>query len=793
MSKFDQRYQEVGTQVNINIEADSKSFQADLLKGLTYVKVTKLCQSQIKNEISIALGTKYIPSLYVDRHVMNRISNFIDKRPKNAIPYTTNAMEALRNQVDVIRARQAKIKERELSSRSRSLSKNDERDIENLSDSIDEIKSLIPSIENLAELLRSDNIDMEEIRAQIDQIEKHAGCIDSAQAQINRLKQNLRNTLVLKDMAGRGKTNLMCALATLRMEYQPTFLLLAGTLKLDDKYDLERYIQKSFGISENVPTASFFDRLSKLAKISGTEILFIVDAINENKDSDLLKSAIHSLISRYSDQNFKFIFTCRDIYWEGFLYTKDDFWDDYIFEQISLGDFTDDEFSKVLPLYLRHFRIKANFSSAAIAKLRNPLLLRFFCEAYHSDEKKVSLGNIDDIRLKQLFDIYWKNKIESIKSLLKLRSTREIENFLFLIARKMRFSRDRSLTIDDLTRMTGITDFDSRGSIFTSILDEGIILEQTPSGQGQWHKPRVTFVYDEFMEYVMAKDILHNSILSGSPSAFESKINKLTKSAKKFSSIYGVLTYLLPMLESEDKVECWKILFSRGVEWYKTLANAMYKVLPNDLSIEALEVGMHITSRGEEAIRKKILLIALEMESKFPVKSILLWFVLLLDPIMEIRLQARDALIRLFLDGYRDAIQAIELTLKSPYPEVRGTAIYALAELGECDVNKIYPLLNDEDGYVREATVYLISSLGEKVDKLTFEKVMRNRLADSAPQVRLATIKAIEETGNSDLIRLLLSSKRREAITFVRKEIDNTIDELQGKRGVLINYKKDWA
>lgn len=521
------------------------------------------CKKQIQNEISIGVGAKYIPLLYISRNAQQPIIDFINKRPGDTISIVQNATSYI---VEEMRLNRFKINEINFKSDTDPNSIFAEQKItlrKKLTNNIELLNSILSLFQSFQNLLKRENLEVAEIRAMIAQIESHTACIGEIQSFIANIKRNLMGCLVIIDAAGRGKTNLMCALANKQVDLQPTLLITAGSLHLDDKFDLSKYIQKSLGISDVNPD-TFLHHIAKLASTANQEVLIIIDAINENRDVELLKVALNLILAKYNDLGFKFIVTCRDIYWDGFISKKGDFWSQYVFELIKLGDFSDAEISLVLPRYLSHFKIQAILSSVAIEKLKHPLLLRFFCEAYHSKLQPIDLGNIDDIKLRQLFDIYWDRKLDAIKNKLHLRSYRDIESFLLLIGRKMRFKRDRWLSFSEIAQMTALKDFDSPNSFYTQILDEGIILEQTPAGLQGTNQPGATFVYDEFLEYVIAKDLMIGIGKAEDRKVKELRLKRLLRTSSRFSNIYGVATYLLPMLDAKGESYIWSLVFSRG-------------------------------------------------------------------------------------------------------------------------------------------------------------------------------------------------------------------------------------
>lgn len=743
MPSFDQRNQIVNSQININIES-----QGILEKQITYDSVMKSCEAQVNNEINTILDTKYIPEIYIDRNIDSRILSFINKSNQEGKAFIEKSIELVDEEIDALQNRLAEIKNAELEGRFSFQNSSSEKIESQMKNSLSSMKSIRPYLEHLKDTLDLDNISLKEIKKEIQEIRKKPGCINSILVQLTMFEKFLNNTLVIKDMAGRGKTNLMCALAKSQVESRPTVLVLAGSIRLSDKLDLENFIQKSLGIPEQGNNSNFLSKLVNFSSSKNKGMLIIVDAINENRNTELLKSAIESLITKYRDCDIKFIFTCRDIYWDGFLHTSGDFWDTSIFDLLSLGDFSENEFNIVFPLYLKFFRINATLSELSLKKLRHPLLLRFFCEAYKNSESSNSVISIEDIRLKGLFDVYWTKKIISSKESLGLRSARNIEDYLCLIARKMRFIRDRSLSIAEIAKITKIDDFDTKESIFTSILDEGIILEHSPLGMDDFREPRITFVYDEFMEYVIAKDILRNNILSDSPEKMKYKLERIVDSARRFNSMVGVITYLLPMLEENGRSECWRQLFLQGATWDSCIVNALNKVFPDRLSPQAMKTALLIMKRCDLQIKKRILEIAESCQTTFPEDCLSLCGELYFDSHKEINIKAKDCLINLYYLGHKkEVVGFFEESLSSKRRNSIGMSIYALAAIGEFDIKKILPFVCHQDGFIREAAIYSLCKLYKITDEKTLSWILSKGLSDPVFQIRKTTISMIKDEG----------------------------------------------
>lgn len=748
----------------------------------------RACRLQVDNEVKGVVGDKYIPTLYIDRVAHSSIENFISKRPSMASSSLRSALAAAENIKEDLRSQQEKIKRsvyegatiQGLRNRKRKdeLSKRDIKKLNSLDKSLDDINAIVPLIEELDGILLTDTPSMKKTRELLEQIEIHPGCIDEIKVNIDAVNHSFKNCLLIKDVAGRGKTNLVCALASKLVAHQPTILIAAGALRLEDKFGLERYIQTALGLPSSVAISQFMQHLVRLAQAANTEILIIIDAINENRDTHVLKSAIQSFLSQYNDENFKCIVTCRDIYWEGFLHTTGDFWERFLFEEVNLGDFTYEEFAQALPLYFRRFKVRANLSQDAIEKLRHPLLLRFFCEAHRGLGKVVDLGKVKDIRLKPLFDIYWNNKLSSIRDKLMHRNLSAIENFLLSLARKMRFNRDRNLFFEDITKITGLMDFEASSSIYTRILDESIILEQIPEESGIRCRPRVTFVYDEFMEYVIARDLVVNTMNTQDHRIMNLRFNRLLRSANRFSSIYGVIAYLLLMLEEERNFDGWNQVYMRGDKWYLPLCKALSRVMPQNLSPKALVIADKLAQLRDEEITREVAQLASELTKVRADKAIQLWGTLLSAPWKDIRLLARDYLVDLSNDDYIEAKEELMKALRHDNAEIRATALYALAEIHTLHSAQVRNLSQDKSGFVREAALYAITKC-EFQNVGDYEEILTYGLFDKVAEVRVMAAQVIKQLEYKELLPALKRARVEESVPFVRRIIDSAIAELR--------------
>ena len=80
---------------------------------------------------------------------------------------------------------------------------------------------------------------------------------------------------------------------------------------------------------------------------------------------------------------FSFALAAGTYFWDFF---NDDFWDEFAYEiaKDKLYSFTEKEFDLALTRYFHYYQLKCQIQGDAHVKCHQPLLLRFFCEAYGS-------------------------------------------------------------------------------------------------------------------------------------------------------------------------------------------------------------------------------------------------------------------------------------------------------------------------------------------------------------------------------------------------------------------------
>jgi hypothetical protein len=278
-----------------------------------------------------------------------------------------------------------------------------------------------------------------------------------------------------------------------------------------------------------------------------------LDGINENRELSRLDALLQSFLAEYQSLPVRFVITCRDIFWSFF---SESSWMPFLFggRPHDLPAFSEREIDSVIDVYFQHFEITGVITGKARQKCCHPLLLRFFCEAYRGTD----IRRFEDLRLKDLFEEYWRRKNGEIATALGLSNegAYRVEEFLFRLGNHMSEHRVTRIVTGEIAAITGETDLDTDKSLYQRFLDEDIILEEMPpetSFDPFLCSRRVCFVYDEFYDYILALSHIRRmrwDALS-TPELFKDFV-KLVEDSKEFEQFRGVAEYLVLISERRD-------------------------------------------------------------------------------------------------------------------------------------------------------------------------------------------------------------------------------------------------
>jgi hypothetical protein len=399
---------------------------------------------------------------------------------------------------------------------------------------------------------------------------------------------------------------------------------MGGSLYLEPKSALLGAIQAELEATHaTVAFRSATDVLHALAHVGhdvDADSLIFVDAINEHDNPTQMRKAIQDLVRKIRGKRIRLLVSCRDYYWGVFQgLVLHDITDNTIVIAENFTDsdtnhgftsFSPQEYEQAIGLYFAHYQISGHPIGSAAVQCRHPLLLRFFCEAYRGQQ----IGIISDIRLKELFDVYWTQKFASIaERMIEQGDLRvhdslvaEIEDCLLSLARYMLNHNTRSVPFDRIPDATGRRD-QSLGdptSTFGRIRDEFIILEETLQTAGRRKDLHIVFVYEEFMEYVMARALLDEwAIVDLAEDHLIAKLEALTNKVQFFAQIIGVVVYLALMLRDVRNIDFWWLLLKKGGKWTDVVFESIRKLPEKHLDRELFAALEEMITKGDETVK----------------------------------------------------------------------------------------------------------------------------------------------------------------------------------------------
>jgi hypothetical protein len=556
------------------------------------------CRLQVKREVKSVAGKKYLPGLYVRREAESDFVNFIDTAIEHDLcARAFNSLERLG-------------KAEKVSSLVRTVK--DIRTLVLLRRNEDKVQAGFQRISEDIETI-GDKIEKRRTKADKERFK------DRTQALVRDTLENasriFKSCYLVIDRAGSGKTNLLCDLALGYATKYPT-VFVSGRLIIENEASIERYIEDALTRVGDLSLRLSLTQLYELLDARESFLLVFIDGINENSDTAGMKRALQTTLSRVSDRRVKFCISCRDVFWSFF---DDLFWDQYVYRRLDgkLYTFTDMEFDQARSNYLTHFQIKGSLVHRAEKSCRHPLLLRFFCESYRGED----VGTVQEIRLKELFDRYWEKKIESIRRDLELRTSADIERLLLGIVRRMWKVRKIALDMEEVRDISPGVDLSRKDSIYTRVLDEDIIIEEELDEiTGE---KRVMFVYDEFTEYCMAREMFRSlSWSSETRPVIVEYIRILMEEAVDYITLVGVIEYLTIMVNDARGMVLWDIFVDRELEWQRLVLRAIRQMRQKAITEEVVQVLYGLTKTGYPDITEEVARLAGELSELHPEESL---------------------------------------------------------------------------------------------------------------------------------------------------------------------------
>lgn len=559
------------------------------------------------NDISATVGRKYDPLLYVHRDIEQRLTEHL-AGDRHLLDVISTSRERLQRHLGRALAHLQQ----------QSLSGKDARRADRIRSQYEEVLETLdvlldggnPCDDHLRPAFQQLGSLSHDMQKQIDEVsDDHLGPEDSRSCEeflrdIGRWTTvRFSNTAIIIDRAGGGKTNLMCNLA-LAESTAAVQLFLNGRTPIEDDSSLLTSVMKRLGFAKNggAPLETRAKELLGLLEREHLCLVLLIDGINEARDIAAMNRALTVLISVLDHSRVRFLVTCRDIYWRFF---ESEEWAAGIglVLKAQLYEFTRWEQDEAVERYLDHYNIDVELGPVARERCRHPLLLRFLCEAYGSpDGERVKLKRIEDIRLKPLFDDYWANKIRHARGDTAA-SVASSEKCLSRMVDHMFASRAAAITTEEFREVTEVDDMETEESPYLRLLDEDIIIEELPTDQVETR--RIVFVYEEFMEYVMARQLFYVHIAPGTASIDE-VFGWLSSSVDDLVNTLGVGEYVCAFCFDEGQLKAalrlLVLMANDRHNWREIVRNVFQKYdQAIDMLLEA-EGGIRERAKDMEAI-----------------------------------------------------------------------------------------------------------------------------------------------------------------------------------------------
>ena len=299
-------------------------------------------------------------------------------------------------------------------------------------------------------------------------------------------------------MAGQGKTNFICDLIEnqFRAYEVPTIFIPARSL--NDYQGPNRILSyiKNNRFAPDVPNIhDLFTLLNNVAEEFQKPFVIAIDGINEVGDLNGFVAELRVFLEALCQYDFvKIVLTCRTEFFDHkFAGVFEPQFSEHLYRVQDLrSEMSDDNKSRLLAAYIRHFKINASLSKNATEFLKNDfILLRIFCEIHEGK----NIGSMPYIYKGDIFEGYLIKKINEFPAPLM----RKVLNSIYKICAKM-------LEAENFSQIAVEGFDDPERQIIEKLIGEDIILRrEVPStGLASLGIENISFTYDELRDFLLA-------------------------------------------------------------------------------------------------------------------------------------------------------------------------------------------------------------------------------------------------------------------------------------------------
>lgn len=335
--------------------------------------------------------------------------------------------------------------------------------------------------------------------------------------------------------AGQGKTSQLCFWTESLLLKNEAVIIFSGADFCN--YSLDNKIKSIFGYNPRRDIFKLLDSIHKKAEANNQFVYIFFDAINEcmhyggtpeQEEGPLyLYKDIVNLFIHEKYPRLKVLYTCRLYTWKNLIqsYTADE--QKFIYssgneENIAIRNFTDEEVKKAYIIYQRFYQMTTQYDDIdkkIVIRLKDPLILKFVSSNYLGKTLSYESSDYTSISLfeKMLIDI--KN---SYAGKLQYEIITSIGDFL--LKKHLSGTPTNSISTEDIKNAynnpndelnklsINIYKKDGLTIAYTELLNKSERPVLRESEKLVNNKPcyELTFIYERFLEFVMARSFLHS-------------------------------------------------------------------------------------------------------------------------------------------------------------------------------------------------------------------------------------------------------------------------------------------
>lgn len=358
--------------------------------------------------------------------------------------------------------------------------------------------------------------------------------------------------LLLIGEPGIGKSHLLCDISLSRLENNlPTIFVLGQHYQGGNPVD---FLKRELDLI-NVEDSTFFSALNACGEAYKTNVLIIIDAINEGKYNNEWQDWLSGFLSEIVDyDNISIIISCRSTYV------------DYLIPEDVVSNITKETHTgfkgyehRASSIYLNKHGISKPSVPILPTEFTNPLFLKTCCQAIKKDGLKEFPKGLDG--LVNIFEFYIASAQRRIAIVKKYRNFETVvKNALLALAERL--FPNEIFGVNALEAIEIINSVDTRSNIGESLYDlmlhEGVISEDIfydyKSKNNTDAIPVVRFTYERLSDYLIARKITEKVEENSIKSFIESNEFKILTSGSYYKYL-GILSAINIIFAEKFKLE----------------------------------------------------------------------------------------------------------------------------------------------------------------------------------------------------------------------------------------------